>query len=463
VEVAAADVVKVVAQFLKENQLTESLRALQEEAQVALNTVDDVEAFVGDVQQGRWDTVMQVVSTMRLPQGLLFEIYEQLVLDMLEMRELDTARHVLRTSAPMAALREAQPERHARLESIASRPFFDARDAYPDGSTAPRRRAAIAERLRGEVSVVPPSRLLTLLGQSLKWQQMQGQLPAGAKFDLLRGAAAKLVVEPETYISGAGPVIRFGKKSHAECAAFSPDGQFLVSGSVDGFLEVWDFEKGKLRHDLAFQARDEMMMHDEPVLSLAYSNDAELLASGSQEGQLKVMAAAPTFSRSLLLSAPLASRGRCGGCAPANACAASPRRTRRASPRSPLRVTACRSPRAPSTPPCASTGSSRARAATRARPPPSVRRAPFHGVQASCSRSSAGTPRTSTRSSTRQTAPASSPDRATERRAHPPRNPRAGPPSGLGERPSLSPAAATSSSTTTACRFACGTRRLATA
>lgn len=288
-EVESSDVVKIMLQFLKEHNLTRSLQALQEESQVSLNTVDNIDGFVADVHAGRWDAVMSVAATLKLPGSLLSDLYEQLVLELIEMRELDTARQVLRTTPAMARLRERDSERHAKLESLAGRPYFDPRDAYAEGNGKERRRSQIAEALRAEVTVVPPSRMVALLGQALKWQQQQGLLPpTDSKFDLFLGGAAQRVVEKESYVDAAGPVIKFGKKSHAESARFSPDGHFLVSGSMDGFIEVWDYEKGRVRSDLAYQERDEYMMHDEPVLALAFSRDSELLASGSQDGHIKV-------------------------------------------------------------------------------------------------------------------------------------------------------------------------------
>lgn len=55
------------------------------------------------------------------------------------------------------------------------------------------------------------------------------------------------------------------------------------------FLHYNSLLTGKIRKDLKYQEKDSYMMMESAVLSLAFSRDSEMLASGSQGGQVKVL------------------------------------------------------------------------------------------------------------------------------------------------------------------------------
>jgi len=292
IEIESSDVVKLMLQFCRENGLTNSLLAMQAETGVTLDSVDSVEALMADIREGRWDTVLAAVGPMNLPVEVMVLVHEQVVFELLEAGEHEVAVELL-GAQPLAGLRATQLTRWHKLDQLCRKSgdnVFQPSSAYEMGSNKQKRRAEVATALSAYVNTAPASRLLTLLSQSLQFQQQQGTLTkGGTSMDLFHGgrrsAAADATEEP---VSSLFAQIKLGSEAHPETAAFSPDGQSLVLGSVDGIIEVWEPDSCKLRLDLDYQAREELMMHQQPVLCAAFSREGEHIATGCQGGQLKV-------------------------------------------------------------------------------------------------------------------------------------------------------------------------------
>ena len=95
-----------------------------------------------------------------------------------------------------------------------------------------------------------------------------------------RGIIAETITEPETALGQ--PEIKFqtGHSEYVFSVNFSPDGKYIVSGSDDDTVKLWEVESGKEIRTFT--------SHTDNVSSVSFSPDGKYIASGSWYGTIKL-------------------------------------------------------------------------------------------------------------------------------------------------------------------------------
>lgn len=95
-----------------------------------------------------------------------------------------------------------------------------------------------------------------------------------------------LLAPSDAQEKAAGPEIISRLKGHGDsvyAVAYSPDGKYLVTGSLDHTLKLWETATGK-----EVKTYDGTTAHQKMVLCVAFSPDGQMIASGSSDNTLKV-------------------------------------------------------------------------------------------------------------------------------------------------------------------------------
>lgn len=296
-----------------------------------LNVVMNAEQLEKDVEAGRWSEVLPALSHLRLPLNKLMNLYEQIILEMLEVREVEVARTMMKETAVLVKMKQTVPERFKHLEDLVNYIGGDGSSIkaavsssddemikllYAKGGRKESRRKEIALELMREIPAVEPSRLLALMTKAIRYSNEKEGLfdskeeaskegnatssgatpasssqkaPSSSQYDLFLGRFPLDDSEEEKVVRNMASQLSFkSSQSSPESARFSPDGSMLLTGARDGFIEIYNPHTCRLRDDLEFQRNENFMALSSTIMTFSFNKNAQYLLAGSQDGSCAI-------------------------------------------------------------------------------------------------------------------------------------------------------------------------------
>ncbi|KAJ6243197.1 wd40 repeat-containing protein smu1 [Anaeramoeba flamelloides] len=288
------DLIQIVLQFLQENELYETKQILQKECKISLNIVPSQETLLLGIEEGKWGEVLTLLEGVTLPLKLYFDLHEEIIVELLILQEKEIATELFKTKLlgdKKTQFNEKIQRRIKRMKKMFTKEQLKPEKYFTDGLDPQQRRKNLSYHVRRATQDAKPSRLLTLIQQGIRSQKQAGEIEKlKGKYDLYSGSFGSEELVTHSDLSNFEVAIRHTIKFNEDiptCISFSACGKYLLSGSMNGYLEVWNPSTGKLDLSLKYQKNNVLMTHQARVSALCFNDDSSFFVSCTDTGEIK--------------------------------------------------------------------------------------------------------------------------------------------------------------------------------
>lgn len=293
--ISTNEIIQIILQYLKENNLNSSYQTLQKETGIKDNCLlfSSINELKKNIEQGNWDLVLKEINHMTIPFVLLLELYELIIVELIASKEKDIAKCILYHLSDnfvkeIKGSKTLYQDKFSFLENIING-TVNYEQYYRERNTNKEKcRENIAQKMKEWFRPIEKGRLLYLLGHALQ-SVYNSEMKKDGNIYSYNILSNKFIYNEKKQLEDSNQeeneFIKIKQQAKYNPHNNSPgttieyldadiQGKFMSLGLSNGEIEIWDISKN-------FSYLKSLQSHSHPIICSSFSNDSQLFCSSN--------------------------------------------------------------------------------------------------------------------------------------------------------------------------------------
>lgn len=285
------EVLKIILQFLHENNYNLSFETLLQESKLEFNFSQEPQKLRAEVIKGDWDTVLEKIRNYKFPKQEIFNLHEKIGMDLIDQGKMNAAKFIISKLEKQVDLTTDKENKILKLKQKHEfhKNSLNKLSEKITQEIIQLNRKSINEIIFAHTESLDPNLLITHLGHSLQFLEKSSQSGHLPKSPSLLSSRFICFKDEHDFSPNSAKIISLSTTdSFASCMEIDFSGRMLFIGYSDGIIEVIDTTSYRYSSLCIYQQEGFFMRHSKSISAMKSDKHSKSLVSLCIDSVLKV-------------------------------------------------------------------------------------------------------------------------------------------------------------------------------